>query len=88
MQSRSIEINTGIFQGDSLCPLILCIALITLTRELNRSNCGYQVYGSERKISNLLYIDHLKLIRKREEELRNKIRIVKTICNGIKRRFA
>jgi hypothetical protein len=71
IQSRLIKINRGIFQGDSLSPFLFCIALIPLTHELNRSKCGYQVYGTERKINHLLYIDDLKLIGRSEEELRN-----------------
>jgi hypothetical protein len=44
--------------------LLLCKAHIPLTDELNSSKCGYQVYGTERKISHLLR-------GRREEELRN-----------------
>ena len=55
MQSQPIQILRGIFQGDSLSPLLFCIALIPLTNELNRADCGYQVHGTERKISHLLY---------------------------------
>jgi hypothetical protein len=36
LQSRLIKINRGIFQGDSLSPLLFCIALIPITNELNR----------------------------------------------------
>jgi hypothetical protein len=71
MQSRLIKINRGIFQGNSMPPLLFCIALIHLTKELNRSLCGYQVYGTARKINHLLYMDDLKLIGRNEEELRN-----------------
>jgi hypothetical protein len=46
MQSKPIQISRGIFQGDSSSPPLFCIALIPLTRELNRSGCGYRVYGS------------------------------------------
>jgi hypothetical protein len=84
IQSRLIKINRRIFQGDSLSPLLSCIALIPLTNELNRSKCGYQVYGTERKINHLLYMDDLKLIGRSEEELRNEIKIVKTFSNDIK----
>jgi hypothetical protein len=57
-------------QGDSLSPLIFCVALIPVTHEFNRSKCGYQVYETEREVSHLLYMDDLKLIGRREEELR------------------
>jgi hypothetical protein len=53
MQSQPIQIRRGIFQGDSLSPLFFCIALIPLTNELNRVDCGYQVHGTERKINHL-----------------------------------
>jgi hypothetical protein len=68
-------------------PLLFCIALIHLTHELNRSKCGYQVYGTERKINHLIYVDDLKLIGRSEEELRNEIIIVKTFSNDIKIKF-
>ena len=61
MQSQPIQIRRGIFQGDSLSPLLLCIELTPLTNELNRVEYDYQVHGTERKISHLLYMDDLKL---------------------------
>jgi hypothetical protein len=79
MQSRLIKINRRIFQGDSLSPLLFCVALIPLTNELNRSKCGYQVYLTEWTINHLLYMDDLKPIGRSEEELRNIIKIVKKI---------
>jgi hypothetical protein len=87
LQSRLIKINGGIFQGDSLSPILFCIALIPITNELNRSNYGYQIHGTERKISHLLYMDDLKLIGRSEEELTNEIQIVKTLSNYIKMKF-
>ena len=69
MQSQPIQIRRGIFQGDSLSPLLFFIALIPLTNELNRADCGYQVYGTERKISHLLYMDDLKLLGRNENEV-------------------
>jgi hypothetical protein len=36
------KIRRGIFQRDSLSPLLFCIALIPSTNELNRADCGYQ----------------------------------------------
>jgi hypothetical protein len=41
----------------------------------NRSNCGYQIHGTERKINHLLYMDGIKLIGRIEEELTIEIQI-------------
>jgi hypothetical protein len=68
IKSRLIKLNRGIFQGDSLSPLLFCIALIPFTNELNSSKCVYQVYGTKRKINHLLYMDDLKLIGRSEEK--------------------
>ena len=68
MQSQPIQIRRGIFQGDCLSSLLFCIALIPLTNELNRADCGYQVHGTERKISHLLYMDELKLLGRNEND--------------------
>jgi hypothetical protein len=87
LQSRLIKVNRGIFQGDSLSPLLFCIALIPITHELNTSNCGYQIHGTERKISHLLYMDDRKFIGRSEEELTNEIQTVKTLSNNIKMKF-
>jgi hypothetical protein len=70
-QSQRIQIRRGIFQGDSLAPLLFCIARIPLTHELNTADCGYQVHGAERKISHLLYMDDLKLLSRSEQDLEN-----------------
>ena len=72
MQSQPIQVRRGIFQGDSLSPLLFCIALIPLTNDLNRADCGYQVHGTERKISHLLYMDDLKLLVRNENDKRTK----------------
>ena len=79
MQSQPIQKRRGIFQGDSLSPLLFCIALTPLTNELNGADCGYQVHGTERKISHLLYMDDLKLLGRNENELKNEIKIVQLV---------
>ena len=50
-QAQPIQIRKGMFQGHSLSPLLFCITLIPLTNKLKRADYGYQVYGTERKIS-------------------------------------
>jgi hypothetical protein len=87
MQSQPIQIQRGIFQGDSLLPLLFCIAVIPLTNELNRVDCRYQVHGTERKISHLLYMDDLKLLGRNENDLKDETKIVQTIGKDINMNF-
>jgi hypothetical protein len=74
-QTKEIETQCGIFQGDSLSPLLFCISLYPLIEQLNRLNTGYEEHTTEAKISQLLYMDDLKLIGKLEEELQKQTQL-------------
>jgi len=68
-------------------PLLFCIALIPLTNELNRADCGYHVHGTERKISHILYMDDLKLLGRNENDLKNEMKIVQRVNKDMNRNF-
>jgi len=59
----------------------------SIKNELNRADCGYQVHGTERKISHLLYMDDLKLLCRNENDLKNEMKIVQTISKDINMNF-
>jgi hypothetical protein len=50
---------------------------------MNEADCGYQVYGNEKKISHLLYMDDLKLLGRCEDNLENEIKIVKQLAKTL-----
>ena len=87
IETDDIKIQSGIFQGDSLSPLLFCICLIALTEQLNRLNTGCEEHTTKTKISHLLYMDDLKLIAKSEEELQKQIQTVKTFSDDIHMEF-
>jgi len=87
MQPQPIQIQRGIFQGDSLSPLFFCIALFPLTNELSKADCGYRVHGTEREISHLFYMDDLKLLGRKKNGLENEMKIVQTISKDINMKF-
>ena len=68
-------------------PLLIFIAPIPLTNELNTADCGYQVHGTETKISHLLYMDDVKLLGRNENDLENEMKIVQTISKDINMKF-
>ena len=79
--SDNIDIKRGIFQGDSLSPLLFCISLIPLSLELNSSRYRYKVIAEH--ITHLFYMDDLKLYTKDDSELEELLRIVKRFSDDI-----
>ena len=56
---ENLDINSGILQGESLSPLLFCLALTPLSYELNDIGYGYKI--GKVKINHLFYMDDLKL---------------------------
>ena len=42
IETEDIKIKCGIFQVDSLSPLLFCICLLPLTEQLNKLNTSYE----------------------------------------------
>ena len=42
---KNIRVKCGIFQADSLSPLLFCLALVPLSYELNNTGYGCSIYG-------------------------------------------
>lgn len=56
-----IKIKSGVFHGDSMSPLLFYLALVPLTLKLTTSSYGYKISKASASISNLFYMDDLKL---------------------------
>ena len=85
MKSDKININCGIFQGDSLSPLLFCSSLMPLTNELNNTKYGYEIY--QKTINHLFYMDNLKFYAKNDKELEGLHSTLRQFINDIGMKF-
>ena len=81
----SVRIRRGIFQGDSLSPLLFVICMVPLTCVLIKARAGYMLDGV--KINHLLFMDDLKLFGKNEKEVDSLVSTVKMISKDIGMEF-
>ena len=93
IKTRLMQIRRGIFQDDSLSPLLFCMTLSPLSKELNRTSYGYQMttgHGETAKrqlISHLLYMDDLKLYGRNSDQLDGLLHTVRTFSDDIQMKF-
>ena len=85
LYSRQISINSGIFQGDSLSPLLFSMALAPLSSLLNNTSYGYTTNTST--INHLFYMDDLKTFGKNDQEQTSLLIIVKGFSDDIQMEF-
>ena len=62
-----VEIKTNIFQGDSLSPLVIVLALIPLSLIFRKAKAAYEFSEGKKKINHLLFMDDLKLYSRSEK---------------------
>ena len=81
-----VNIRRGIFQGDSLSPLLFVICMILLTHVLCKAKARYTLGGGE-KINHLLFMDDLKLYGKSENEIKGLVSTVEVFSQDIGMKF-
>ena len=69
LNAGDVNINNGIFQGDSLSPILFCVTLIPFRKLLNNTGYGYKIYDNT--INHLFYMDNLKLFAKNDQQLKH-----------------
>ena len=82
-----VNINRGIFQGDSLSPLLFIIVMIPLTMLLRRENLGYKWGPGGHLLNHLLFMDDLKLYGKSLRELDALVEVVRVYLRDIGMEF-
>ena len=83
---QEVDINRGIFQGDSLFPLVFVLALIPLSLTLRQTKAAYEFSESKNKI-NHLFLDDLKLYSRNEKELDSLVQAIRIFSKDIGMEF-
>ncbi len=82
-----VSIRRGIFQGDSLSPLLFVVAMIPLTSLLRREEMGYRFGQEGKKINHLLFMDDLKMYGRSAEEVDKLCGVVHKFSEDIGMKF-
>ena len=81
-----VNIRRGIFQGDSLPPLLFVIHMIPLTQVLGKAKARYTLEGGE-KINHLLFMGDLQLYGRSENEIKGLVCTVEVCSQDIGMEF-
>ena len=81
-----VNIKSGIFQADSLSPLLFVIVLTPLTLILRKATAGYH-FTDKTKVNHLLFMNDLKLYGKDKAQLESLTQIVRIFSHDIGMQF-
>lgn len=83
-----VNINQGIYQGDSFSPLWFCLAINPLSMLLDKSNVGYRPKIKDNvRISHLMFIDDIKLFAENKKDLDKLLDITEKFNNTVQMKF-
>ena len=82
-----VNARRGIFQGDSLSPLLFVVALIPVTIILRTLKQGYSFGKRKERLNHLLFMDNLNLYGSNDNEIDSLVKVVKILSGGIGMQF-
>ena len=82
-----VNIRRGIFQGDSLSPLLFIVAMIPMTRVLERMEVGYQLKKGGNRINHLMFMDDIKLFGRGTKEIDTLVQTERIVSGYIRMEF-
>ena len=79
-----VNIGRGIFHRDSLSPLLLLVAMIPMTRVLERIEVWYQLEKGGSRINHQMFMDEIKLFGRGTTEIDTLAQTVRTVSGDIR----
>ena len=87
MALGQVDIRRGIFQVDSLSPLLFIMIMLPLTLVLRKMRAGYKLAKDMKPINHLLFMDDLKLYGASKNQLGSLVQVIRIFSQGIKMSF-
>ena len=78
-----VNVRRGIFQGDSLSPLLFVICMVPLTMVLRKVNFHYELGDKVTRLNHLLFMDDLKLFAKSHDQIDSLVKTVQMFSKDI-----
>ena len=82
-----VDVKRGIFQGDSLSPLLFVLSMIPLSLILRKVNICYEWGKKAYKLNHLLFMDDLTLFSKSESQIETLVETVQIFSTDIGMEF-
>ena len=82
-----MNIRRGIFQGDSLSPLLFVLIMLPLTLVLRKMRAGYRLAKDMMPVNRLLFMDDLKLHGAGKDQLDSLVQVVRIFSQDIRMLF-
>ena len=77
------KIQSGIFLGDALSPLLSVIAMIPQNHIFRKCTAGYKLTNPHEKINHLKYMNDIKLLSKNEKDLETILQAVRMYSQDV-----
>ena len=82
-----VQIQSDIFQEDTLLPLLFVIEMIPLNYILQTCTGSNKFTNSQEKINHLMYIDYIKIFVRNEKELETLIQTIRMYNQEMRMEF-
>ena len=77
-----VDIRRGIFQGDSLSPLLFVLIMLPLTLVLRKMRAGNGLAKGMKPVNHLLFMGDLKLYGASKDQLESLVQVVRISCKA------
>ena len=84
-ESFPICFRRGLFQGDSLSPLLFCLSIAPLSHQLRKQRGFRSIYQG--RVTHLLFMDDLKIFAESREEVRDMTAEAEEVSQALGMRF-